>query len=380
MKGELRPIGDVLVLPDNPRHGDIGAISQSLARFGQQKPIVVNLDGIILAGNHTYQAAKALGWQEIWVVESKLEGKEQSGFALADNRLSDLATYDHDVLLAQLQELGDLEETGYDLEDMDDLAHDLDFDKSSLDGKVREPPKKPTTKLGDVWLLDDHQLHCADAFQVELAEHACLLTDPPYAIFGSSTGVSSSAADDRMVEPFFAALMRKANELLPVGGHGYVHCDWRSWSALWNATRGTEMRIKNMLVWDKGNSGMGNNYANSHELLAFLHRWPEARALASQEPDRNHRPVLHPNILEFPREYQKLHNAAKPVPLLEQLLTNSTDPGDSVVDLFAGSGSTLIAAANTGRRASLVEIEPGWCDVIIARYRDVHPDALIRQQ
>ena len=121
MKGELRPIGDVLLLPDNPRHGDIGAISQSLARFGQQKPIVVNSDGIILAGNHTYQAAKMLGWSEIWVVESELEGSDQTGFALADNRLSDLATYDHDVLLAQLQELDDLEGTGYDLEDMDEL-------------------------------------------------------------------------------------------------------------------------------------------------------------------------------------------------------------------------------------------------------------------
>lgn len=377
---DMRPVGSLILLPDNPRHGDIGAISQSLERFGQQKPIVINSDGVILAGNHTFQAAKALGWDEIWVAESELEGVDQPGFALADNRLSDLATYDHDALLKMMKEQPDLLGTGYDEQDMAEIAGDLTYQKQGYDGEVREPPKEPITKLGDVWLLDNHTVHCADAFKVELAEHSCLLTDPPYAIFGSSTGASSSAADDRMIEPFFASLMRKANTVLPVGGHAYVHCDWRSWSALWNAARGTDMQIKNMLVWDKQSPGMGTNYTNGFELLAFIHHWPERRSLASQEPDRNFRPVMgQSNILQFPRESEKLHNAAKPVPLLEQLIKNSTEEGGTVLDLFAGSGSTLIAAANVGRVGTMVEIEPGWCDVIVDRYRDVYPDADIRK-
>jgi hypothetical protein len=118
---DLRPVADLVLLPDNPRHGDIGALVESLARFGQQKPIVVNSEGVILAGNHTYQAAVALGWEAVWVTESELEGREQSGFALADNRLSDLATYDHEVLLGQLKTLDDLTGTGYDTDDMDEL-------------------------------------------------------------------------------------------------------------------------------------------------------------------------------------------------------------------------------------------------------------------
>lgn len=118
---DLRPVESLVLLPDNPRHGDIGALVESLARFGQQKPIVVNADGVILAGNHTYQAAVELGWESIWVVESQLEGREQSGFALADNRLSDLATYDHEILLDQLKMLDDLTGTGYDADDMDEL-------------------------------------------------------------------------------------------------------------------------------------------------------------------------------------------------------------------------------------------------------------------
>lgn len=143
---DLRPVDSLVLLPDNPRHGDIGALVASLARFGQQKPIVVNADGVILAGNHTYQAAVELGWESIWVVESELEGREQSGFALADNRLSDLATYDHQVLLDQLKTLDDLTGTGYDENDMDELLaqvlheyKETAFPSVGPDGTARYP-------------------------------------------------------------------------------------------------------------------------------------------------------------------------------------------------------------------------------------------------
>jgi hypothetical protein len=124
---DMRPLNALILLPDNPRHGDIGAISQSLERFGQQKPIVINSDGVILAGNHTFQAAKALGWEEIWVAESELEGADQPGFALADNRLSDLATYDHDVLIRLLKDQPDLMGTGYDEDDLQRLQLEADL-------------------------------------------------------------------------------------------------------------------------------------------------------------------------------------------------------------------------------------------------------------
>lgn len=137
---DMRSVDSLILLPDNPRHGDIGAISQSLERFGQQKPIVINKDGVILAGNHTYQAALALGWEEIWVAESELEGADQPGFALADNRLSDLATYDHDILLKQLQEQPDLVGTGYDGADLDYVAWKVEKESGpmKLDGSHRQ--------------------------------------------------------------------------------------------------------------------------------------------------------------------------------------------------------------------------------------------------
>lgn len=146
LETHLRPIGTLIPLPDNARQGDVGAISQSLERFGQLKPIVVDSDGVILAGNHTYAAAVALGWTEIAVVESSLEGQEKSAFALADNRLSDLATYDNTLLLDALQSLDNLVGTGYDDGDIDQIKYDLehplayDDEPASEDGDERYTP------------------------------------------------------------------------------------------------------------------------------------------------------------------------------------------------------------------------------------------------
>jgi hypothetical protein len=128
LRAHLRPIDDLVPLPNNPRQGDIGAISESLLRFGQQKPIVVDSEGVILAGNHTYHAAVALGWTEIAAVESNLNGADRPAFALADNRIADLATYDQMALAELLDELyddGGLIGTGFDGDDLDTLVADL---------------------------------------------------------------------------------------------------------------------------------------------------------------------------------------------------------------------------------------------------------------
>lgn len=157
---DMRPVETLILLPDNPRHGDIGAISQSLERFGQQKPIVVNSDGVILAGNHTFQAAKALGWGEIWVTESELEGADQPGFALADNRLSDLATYDHDALLRYLEGQEDLTGTGYDLDDMEEVREQIKYEQSD--------PSERDERYTPAWLFEA----MAERFDVDLAAPA----------------------------------------------------------------------------------------------------------------------------------------------------------------------------------------------------------------
>ena len=114
-----RPVDELILLPDNSQQGDIGAISQSLDRHGQQTPIVVNDDDVILKGNHTYEAAVMLGWSHIAVITSDLEGQDQNSYVLADNRTSDLASHDDVALLEQLKAVDDLAGTGFDGDDMD---------------------------------------------------------------------------------------------------------------------------------------------------------------------------------------------------------------------------------------------------------------------
>lgn len=124
MKVEVRKMDDLILLPVNPRHGDVGAISESLGRFDQVKPIVINAENVIIDGNHTYMAAVAQGFDEVHVIVTDLPPEEQRAYALAANRTGDLATMDHDILLAELKTLHDLDQlagTGYDVSDIDDL-------------------------------------------------------------------------------------------------------------------------------------------------------------------------------------------------------------------------------------------------------------------
>lgn len=140
---DMRPIESLILLPDDPRDGDVGAIAESFKRFGQQKPIVINQDGVILAGNHMYRAALALGWEEIWVNESDLPAEDQTGYVLADNRVSDLATYNNTDLIRALEETGDLTGTGYTESDLDTL-------KRITETYGNDAPLDPYSAWGDM--------------------------------------------------------------------------------------------------------------------------------------------------------------------------------------------------------------------------------------
>jgi len=153
----LVPLQDLILLPGNPRHGDVGAISQSLERFGQRSPIKINADNVVLGGNHTLLAAQALGWTQIAVtITDGLEGAEQSAYALADNRLSDLATYDNELLFDMTMhvqdETGDLAGTGYDMEDVEDLR--LEVERGGVSDDEYFTPKWIFEALGLEFDLD----------------------------------------------------------------------------------------------------------------------------------------------------------------------------------------------------------------------------------
>ena len=270
-----------------------------------------------------------------------------------------------------------------------------------------EPPKRPKSKPGEVYQLGPHRLRCGDSLDVDgLREllhdgpaDLCFM-DPPYAIYGSSTGIGRDIADDGMIRDFFKECLLHASASLRLFGLAWVCCDWRSWPSWFECAKGTDMAVKNAICWDKRGSGLGNQYAQTYEMIGYYVKSPVERAFMSTRKT-GIRGVHAPNVFHvegdpitegepLPRQFEgdpgaaydknnafqnnrvtgseRVHNAQKPVDLLVRVMKPAVRPGEVVLDLFGGSGSTMIAAEKLGLHARLSERSPAWCDVIRKRW------------
>ncbi len=244
---------------------------------------------------------------------------------------------------------------------------------------VPDEPRRVWVKYGQLYALGRHRVLCGDSLTPELGralaglQVAEVVEDPPYAIYGSSTGVASEIADWEMVLPFFEAVLRRARELLPMFGHSYVFCDWRSFAPWVIAAKRAEMALRNKLVWDKGGSGLGSNWANTYEEVAYFSKLPQQATMRGTSEQRGVRTVHRPNLLRHPRPTgeEREHNAAKPVALLRELVTAGSDEGQVVLDMFCGSGSTMVACEAEGRICVTADKEPKWVQVAIERWQRV---------
>lgn len=387
----LRPLAvrieDVRADPRNARRHpqrNLDAVQTSLARFGQRKPIVVNRQtGAVEAGNATLEAARRLGWQVVAVLYVDDDPATASGFAIADNRTAELAEWDDETLagiLRELRDVGELAPTGFNTKELDTLLRSLAAparDGFNLaDAAAIAPELVARVRPGSVWALGAHRLMCGDSSIEDDVAKLCagelvsaIVCDPPYAIYGSSTGVGPDITDDKIVRPFFEMIFKLCRRWLEWFGHAYVCCDWRSWPAMWEACRRVEITARNLIVWDKGGQGLGSNYANCYELVGFFAKLPPAQGIGERRP-RGQRVVLRPNLQRFDRPTgdDRQHNAAKPVELFEELIRNSSEAGGRVLDPFLGSGTTLVACERLGRAGLGMEIEPKWAAVTIARW------------
>lgn len=245
---------------------------------------------------------------------------------------------------------------------------------------------EPITRRGDIIRLGWHVLMCGDSTDDDDVDalriaadpafgepRACdvAVMDPPYAVYGSSTGIAADITDDKMVRPMFRAIVRQIARVVKPFGHFYVCCDWRSWPSWWEVAKGTPAVWKNCVVWDKGGAGLGSNYANTHEFIGFGSVIPMRESMTQKITGI--RSVFDANVWRADRvrsseDEKREHNAQKPVVLMRRAIENSSEKGGVVLDLFGGAGSTLIAAEQTGRVCLVMEIEPRWCDVIVARW------------
>jgi DNA modification methylase len=404
---KLVNLADLRPTPNNPRtHSDeqIQRIAGSIQRFGWTNPMLLaqSMDEPgawqILAGHGRMAAAIQLGIEEVPYRDlTHLSEADRLAYVIADNKLAEDAGWHDDSLALIFEELNaagvPLDSTGFDIEAANEIMKAARKHVGDSDGNggqegeddFGEVADKPISRPGDLWHLGPHRLYIGDSMKpADLDTLASddqvhlIATDPPYAIYGSSTGMASDISDDKMVRPFFERVADIAAKRLPWFGHAYVFCDWRSWAAIWSAVQSTpSLEPKNLLIWDKGGSGLGSNYSMTYEMMGFFHKLPKQKAMGNRPAGMK---LVHkPNILRHQRPHGKdrEHNAAKPVALMRELIENSTGPGDVVLDPFCGSGSTLIAADQLDRICFTMEIEPGWADVTLNRFwrlRETEPE------
>jgi DNA modification methylase len=418
MKTELVKIETLVFDPANARkHGEknLAAIKSSLQRFGQQKPIVVDANGVVRAGNGTLAAAKALGWKEIAIVRSPLSGSEATAYAIADNRTSELAEWDDDVLSQTLAALQIEDEelalaSGFDAKEIDAL---LAPDEVKED-EVPDPPVDPITKSGDLWILGDHRLLCGDSTKSEdvarlmNGEKADLcFTSPPYGQQREYTEESKAKVAD------WDGLMRGVFGNLPMSESGQVlvnlgliHRDGE-WIPYWDAwiswMREQGWRRFGWYVWDQG-SGLPGDWsgrlAPSFEFVwhfnrkatkphhcvpkksksirdrsndAVMRMGADSTQRASSGKSSLNTHKIPDSVIRVQRQCGKIetgdyHPAVFPVAL--PTVTIQCWHGD-IYEPFCGSGTTLIAAEQLGRKCYGMEISPQYCDVIVKRWENL---------
>jgi DNA modification methylase len=379
----------------------INKLKKLIARFGQVTPVVVGPDNVIVDGHAMYCAMRERGAGEIAIIT--VQGRtdpELKALRLALNRLPAEAAWDDENLRAELQELVDvsfdLEITGFDAAEIDGI---LDFDvveRGDADDGSDLPALGQTavTAKGDVWTCGRHRVGCGDALDAAFVARVCAgvkadvaFIDPPYNVpvdgFVSGRGKvrhrEFAQAVGEMSPAEFQAFLVSALKVLQVssnpGALAYVCMDWRHLLELMTAGRECELELLNLVVWAKTNGGMGSLYRNQHELICVFKHAGAAHTnnVELGRHGRNRTNVwTYRGMNAFGGDRDALlaaHPTVKPVLLVADVLRDVTNRRGVVLDTFLGSGTTLMAADETGRTCLGTEIDPLYVDVAIRRWQ-----------
>lgn len=370
------PVADLQPYGLNPRQGDIGAISVSLQSNGQYRPIVVNkADNTILAGNHTYHAAVSLGWEKIQVGYVDVDEATAQRIVLVDNRTNDLADYDRNVL-ADLLELVYSESgpeglvgTGFELEDYDEALAVASKSSPWDDRKMQETAAAEDVKVGTIWQVGPHVLGCGDSRDptwwdrlLDGRTPALMFTDPPYGIDYSGGGVEREALTGDSADEALPLLQGVLDAVIPAmspGAATYVCLSPGDKAPPLIAELFSRDLYRWLLIWVKDNATFGRaDYHQQHEIIVY--GWKKGPHHAVQDRSET-------SVWNVPRPSDSdLHPTSKPVELPGRAIRNSTRPGALVIDPFAGSGSTLVAAERENRVAVGNEIDPGYVNMALS--------------
>ena len=382
------PIGDLLPWDKNPRKNDgaVDKIAESIKRFGFGAPILARLDGEVIAGHTRLKAASKLGIDRVPVRYLDLDPADARLLALADNKLGEIAEWDEALLAEILKDLdpADAAIAGFGAKELADLLAEI-AEPEAFQGdpdEVPELPEEPIAKLGDLWILGRHRLLCGDSTKASDVERLMagtkadlVFTDPPYGMsYGGGRAAGSSpkgarvkshgeiVGDDKRGED----LVRLVREALAIATNAktqdaavYVCLTWLTYAEFEAALAQAGLAPKACIVWDKKSIGLGYaDYRPQHEFIFYC-----GGAWVGGKDESDVWQMSRGNTSEY------VHPTQKPVELIERAIGNSSRPGGAVLDLFGGSGSTLIACERTGRSGYLVEIDPRYVDVIVQRWQ-----------
>jgi DNA modification methylase len=402
MNFQNRPTQSLRPYPGNARtHSpkQIKQIARSIERFGFNNPVLVDDEDQIIAGHGRVEAAKLLNMKTVPTVRlSHLSDEEKRAYILADNRLAEKAGWDNEVLAIELQGLVDLGFdvllTGFEPADVDIIIEGIGDESEQPENHLPEEPSgPPVSQLGDVWMLGKHILVCGDS--IDPATYKLLMddekaefvfTDPPYnvRIEGNVSGLGRvkhrefAMASGEMSESQFTSFLSSVYALLcKHSTDGSIHqicMDWRHMREMLAAGDTCYSELKNVCIWNKSNAGMGTFYRSKHEMV-FVWKSGAAPHLNTFELGQygRHRTNVWDydgvNTMRAGRlDELAMHPTVKPVVMVADAIKDCSKRGSLILDPFCGSGTILIAAEKTGRRARAIELDPKYVDVAIRRW------------
>jgi DNA modification methylase len=409
---ETLPLDQLRPWPSNARthsRKQIRQIAESIRRFGFTNPVLIDADDRILAGHGRVMAARELGMATAPCLRvDHMSLAEKRAYVLADNKLALNAGWDEELLALELKELMaadidfSIDVTGFSIAEVDQLVEGLAPEEGGdpADDQLPNPAQVPSRcQLGDIWRLGPHRLVCGDALDPAVVrtlmdgeKAEMVFTDPPYnvAIDGNVSGLGKirhrefAMASGEMTRDEFAAFLSAAFANLAAhscdGSIHFVCMDWRHMGEMLEAGSANYSELKNLIVWVKDNGGMGAFYRSRHELIfAFKNgSLPHINSFELGQHGRYRTNVWQyrgVNTLKSGRlDELAMHPTVKPVAMIADAIKDVSRRGSVVLDLFGGSGSTLVAAHKTGRRARLCELDPLYCDRILQRWETFAKD------
>jgi len=344
----------------------VGQIAQSIKEFGFTNPVLIDQENGIIAGHGRVLAAQKLKMDKVPTIRlSHLSEAQKRAYVIADNKLALNAGWDAEMLAVEFKELQDMEFdlslTGFSDEEIANLSLDDETEGLTDEDAVPEIPEEPISKLGDIWILGNHRLMCGDSTSIDAVEKLMagqkadmVFTDPPYNVaFNGRSGKHEVIKNDDLSDSDFDDFIDGVCQTIKAVNPSvyYVWCNWKFYAALQG-----KLDFKACIVWAKNVFGMGNGYRHQHEFCLFN---GQIDKFVKNESD----------LWEIKKDSNYVHPTQKPVALSVRAFGNHIKLLN-VLDLFGGSGSTLIGAQQTGRNAFVMELDPKYCDVIIKRWQD----------